>query len=68
MAICAMGLIWLAETLEEIELKPLCSIRFYFILIAIIAFLWDVLMRPDPFLIFLGGAEYETNCECTLNF
>ena len=68
MAICAIGLIWLqevAETLEKVELKhseplhplPEGEVSFYLthILIAIIAFLWDALMRPfwpHPFSIF----------------
>ena len=83
MAICAIGLIWLqevAETLKKVKLKrsePLHSllevvIRFYLahVLIAIIAFLWDVLMQPfwpDPFLIFSEeglGTRLELVLEC----
>ena len=68
MVICAKGLIWLqevAETWKKVKLKcsePLRSllevvVRFFLthILIAIIVFLWDALMRPfwpDPFSIF----------------
>ena len=59
MVICAIGLIWLqdvAETLDKVKLKhseplhslPEVAVRFYLThtLIAIIAFLWDALMRP----------------------
>ena len=73
MATCAIGLIWLqkvAETLKKVELKrpeplrssPEVAVRFYLmhILIAIIAFLWDALMRP--FLdFFVVRAGYETS-------
>ena len=53
MAICAIGLIWLQEVLKKVELKhseplhslPEVTVRFYLAHV-LIAFLWDMLMKP----------------------